>query len=85
MSDREHFSTTEAAFEAVEPYIREEESMSEFFERIAPILEDHLDNSTQPDHAPETAPPLTRDDVDDIVSQTASQAADELEERLRTR
>ena len=78
---RKTATTSEEAHDRLFKYKRESESTSEFFTRIADVLERFEAGELQevPDNV------LTTDHIQDIANTAAPRTADEVEERLSRR
>lgn len=78
---RKTATASEEAHDLLFEFKREDESTSEFFTRIADVLEQFEDGELQelPDNL------LTTDHIQDIANTAAPRTADEVEERLSRR
>lgn len=76
MTDRKTLSITKACYDRLFEAKREDESWTDCLSRLVDGDDEHGLNAVDP---------LTRDDVDDIVTRTASKTADEVENRLTRR
>lgn len=84
--DRKTTTTSEEAFDAFVKHKREDESMSDLFNRAAAALEAH-DPTTDPSPATSKIPEnvLTENHIDDIANTAAARTAVELQEQLSRR